>query len=380
MPGRKPAAAADANVPWALQVRQRALQLGFIAVGFAQADVPLETDYRRYREFLAAGRHAKMDYLARNAELRQRVNDSHLLAGARTVICLARGYARCAVEQRADPPLWQLVARYARGRDYHRFVRRQLNELASFVRGLGDGIQARALCDTAPVLERAWAVRAGLGFVGKNGMLIIPGYGSYTVLGEVITTLALPTVHATTQPTGQPNCGECTLCLDACPSGALDSPYVLDARRCLSYATIEAREFPARSRWELMSQQLFGCDRCQEVCPYNHLDFAAANEATAGDVDPFRPLERFAHLDLSDLAGADQDSWKTLLAGTALRRATRTGLARNASLVAWRRLHQGDRSARRTLEIASKHDDEAVRRLARRLLAEPFCPPNTDRG
>src|SRR5262249_18003347 len=150
----------------------------------------------------------------------------------------------------------RMIARYARGRDYHNGVRKKLRRLAAFVRGLG--ADARPLIDDAPILERAWAARAGLGFVGKNGMGIVPGTGSLLALGEGVTTLAL-----TPDTPIDERCGTCTRCLDACPTHAFTRPFVLDARRCVSYLTIEKRGAIEDSLREGVGEHLFGCDDCQ---------------------------------------------------------------------------------------------------------------------
>jgi epoxyqueuosine reductase len=342
------------------RIRERARELGFHAVGFARAE-PLDEDHERYRAFVAAGMHGDMAYLADHAEVRRRVDGPGILSGAKTVICLTRRYDRGEAERR-DPPLAQAVARYARGRDYHGFVRKRLGRLAAFVRELSPGVQARALCDTAPLLERAWAARAGLGFIGKNGLVIVPGQGSYCLLGEVVTTLALE--GGSYGQAASERCGSCRACLDACPTDAFPEPFVLDPRRCVSYVTIESRSEPPVELHHALGEHLFGCDACQQSCPYN----IVAPPPTS-DTEPFQPLERWSQLSLEELVGADEERWATLSRGTPLRRATRVGLARNALLVAARRLSAGDASARAVLEAGLSHDDSSVRSLAGELMA-----------
>ena len=190
-----------------------------------------------------------MGYLADAREARRRLDTDAILEGARSVICVAERYVRggappgeAGKRGRGWSRVVQAIARYARGHDYHNHLRRRLRKLAAFVRTLGEGVEARPICDDAPVLERAWAARAGLGFVGKNGLLIAPGVGSFVLLGEVVTTLAL----LPDTPMAE-RCGSCTLCLDACPTGAFDAPFVLDPRRCISYLTIELRGPDART-------------------------------------------------------------------------------------------------------------------------------------
>jgi epoxyqueuosine reductase len=335
-------------------VRARALALGFSAVGIARADEPLGVDHDRYRAFVERGMHAGMAYLADHAEARRRLDTAAFIAGARSVVCVGRRYARPAAAEERDPPLARGLARYARGQDYHVFLRKKLRKLAAFVRSLGG--EARAFCDTEPILERAWAARAGLGFVGKNGLVIVPGQGSYLLLGEVVTTLAL----VPDTPIAE-RCGACTRCLDACPTGAFAAPFVLDPRRCVSYWTIEQADAPPEELREAVGEHLFGCDACQDACPFNRTA-PPPEDATA----PFRPLDRWGHLDLADLAGLSEEAWQEVSTGTPLHRARRGGIARNAALVAANRLRRGEggEEERRALDRAGEHDDPAVREIA----------------
>jgi epoxyqueuosine reductase len=192
------------------------------------------------------------------------------------------------------------------------------------------------LCDEEPVLERAWAARAGLGFVGKNGMLIVPGVGSMVLLGEVVTTLELEPGEPMTE-----RCGACTRCLDACPTGAFPAPFVLDARRCVSYLTIEQKTAIDPELRPGVGQHLFGCDDCQTVCPFN-AGMGARAPLTDEDGDPFAPLERWSRVRLEDLLSLDDAAWRVVSEGTPLKRAGRLGVARNAAIVLGNR---GDRTA-----------------------------------
>jgi len=237
-------------------------------------------------------------------------------------------------------------------------------------------VRARPICDDAPILERAWAARAGLGFIGKNGLLIVPGQGSMVLLGEVVTTLALAPGEPMTE-----RCGSCTRCLDACPTDAFVRPFVLDPRRCIAYLTIEHRSEIADEFRAPIGEHLFGCDDCQTVCPFN----ASAKRAVATP-SPFEPLACWTTLELTALLElreprepreprddgddeAEQALW-VRLAGSPVRRATALGLARNAALVLGNR---GDVDALPALRrVASEHPsamvresaDWAVRRLA----------------
>jgi epoxyqueuosine reductase len=328
-------------------VRDKALALGFDAVGIARADVPLDADVERYRAFLADGLHGEMSWLADHADVRSSLDGDGILRGAASVVCLARRYSRAAEDEAADPPLARTIARYARGRDYHNGLRKKLRQLAAFVRTLGTveaPVHARPLCDDAPVLERAWAARAGLGFVGKNGLLIVPGQGSMVLLGEVVTSLRLDP----DEPLAG-RCGSCVRCLEACPTDAFVRPFVLDARRCIAYLTIEHRGSAPDELRERIGEHAFGCDDCQTVCPFN----ASSRARDPGTTRTFAPHERWRQMNLVDFLGVGDAQWSTFAEGTPLHRATRAGMARNAAIVLGNRR---DREARPALETAARDD------------------------
>lgn len=330
-------------------VKAKARALGFDVVGIARADVPLDADFARYESFVDAGMQGEMDWLAAARDVRRRLDTGDILAGAKSVVCVARRYQRGRDAEARDPALARSIARYARGRDYHNGVRKKLRRLAAFVRTLGG--EARPMADDVPVLERAWAARAGLGFVGKNGMLIVPGEGSFVLLGEVVTTLAL------TPDAGIPErCGACTRCLDACPTNAFVKPFVLDPRRCVAYLTIEHRSAIDESLRSAIGDRLFGCDDCQTVCPFN----ASARPRDASQTAPFEPHPRWATLDLVDLL--DPARWGEISEGTPVHRATADGLARNAAIVL---ANGARRDALPALRYASeRHPSATVREAA----------------
>ncbi|MGD0674783.1 MAG: tRNA epoxyqueuosine(34) reductase QueG [Polyangiaceae bacterium] len=339
-------------------VRQATRSLGFDAVGIARADLPLTAEMDRYAAFLAGGLYGEMKFLEQNRAARARLDGPEILLGAKSVICVARRYRRTPEEEGRDPELARAIARYARGRDYHRFLRRRLRRLATLLRKLGTPscpVRARPLCDEEPVLERAWAARAGLGFVGKNGLLIVPGVGSMVLLGEVVTTLELePDVPLAER------CGSCTRCLEACPTGAFMKPFVLDPRRCIAYLTIEKRTEMPIDLAPAVGEHLFGCDDCQTVCPFNA--GRGVRAAAAENHDPFAPLERWSRLALEDLLILDEARWREIAQGTPLRRAGRIGLARNAAIVLGNRGDVASLPALRS--AASAHDAIVVREAA----------------
>ncbi len=278
---------------------------GFAAAGVLAASRPLS--FESYRTWLEGGFHGEMAYLERDAAARMRFDS--ILPFTRSVLAVARAVP-------ASGP--GNVAQYARGEDYHRVVRRHLKAVVEDLRPLAPGGSHFRVCvDTAPLLEREIAARAGLGFIGKNGLLIVPGVGSHVVLGEVLTDVALAPTAAPVDP-GADRCGTCTACLDACPTGAFAAPRVLDARKCLSYLTIEKRS-PFTPGEELaLGGRLFGCDDCQDVCPFN----AARGTSASGPAASLEPAEILA---LSETA------FRERFFGSAIWRATPQGLARNAA-------------------------------------------------
>ena len=283
-----------------------ALDRGFVAAGVVAGSRAEGWD--GFRDFLDRGRHGGMGWLVRDAEARRTVES--ILPYAKAVLCVARDVP-------AGGP--GSVARYARGEDYHGAVRRELKAVAAALRRASPpGAHFRVCVDTAPVLEREWAVRAGLGFVGKNGMLIVPGVGSHVVLGELLTDLALAPTATAVDATWE-RCGGCSACLDGCPTGAILAPRVVDARLCLSSLTIEHRGelTPEEESW--LGGRLFGCDDCQDVCPWN-----------SGPRWSEPVAEPPASLDPAALAGLDDAGFEALFGRSAIRRATAAGLRRNA--------------------------------------------------
>jgi epoxyqueuosine reductase len=339
------------------RVREKARALGFDAVAFARADVPLDEEMRRYADFLDAGMHGEMGYLAEHAEVRRRLDTGDILAGARSVVCLARRYPKDTASPGGGPSdVVPHIARYARGRDYHNFLRKRLRRLAAYIRTLpapdGEKVAARPLCDDVPVLERAWAARAGLGFVGKNGLLIVPGLGSFVLLGEVVTTLPL----AANDPLPG-RCGSCTLCLDACPTGAFPRPFVLDARRCIAYLTIELRGPIPEPQRAGVGDHLFGCDDCQTVCPFN----ASPHPVDATRTRPFDASEAAREASLVGLL-TEEGSSALLFPGSPLLRTGAEGLARTAAIVLGNRREIAALPALRG--AASSHPSSVVREAA----------------
>jgi epoxyqueuosine reductase len=297
-------------------------------LGFARAAVvPIEPPRRHalYRSWLASGHAGTMAYLAAPDHIAQRGDLRALLATARSLIVVALAYDR-ADPIPTDALLRGRIARYARGEDYHLVMRDRLVALADRIAAaLGRPVASRPCVDSAPVLEREWAERAGVGFVAKNTMLIAPGLGSYVVLGELLVDAELAPTAPSEPP--RPRCGACRSCLDACPTGAFVDAYVLDARRCISYLTIEHRGAIPRELRPAIGTWVFGCDVCQEVCPFNA-------GSGAGAVDRgLRPRSLDHALpDLVALAAKGANQLRRLVKRTALRRVARDALLRNVAV------------------------------------------------
>ena len=301
-----------------MPVAELAKQIGF----HRAAIVPIEAPRRHelYTSWLAAGMHGEMAYLA-DATNGSRADLRTLLGDARSLVVVALAY------ERRDPPglvgLRGKIARYARGDDYHLVLRDKLVLLADrLANELGRPVAARPCVDSAPVLEREWAERGGLGFVAKNTMLIAPGLGSYVVLGELLLDVELAPTAPESPP--KPRCGSCRACLDACPTGAFADAYVLDARKCISYLTIEHEGVIPRELRAQIGTWVFGCDVCQEVCPFN---------AGEGEPPGLSPRDgEHALPDLIALAARGANQMRQFVRRTALRRVSRDILLRNAAV------------------------------------------------
>ena len=300
----------------ALEIESELRRAGFPLVGTCSA-APDRGGAEALARWLGAGLEGPLGYMRRHPDLR--ADPALLEPWVRGAFCVALPYnTRRALSAHPISAGRAWVSRYAWGRDYHKVLRARMGPAARLLRS--EGFRARICVDTAPLLERAMAARAGLGFIGKNGLLIHPELGSYLFLGEILTDLELPEGP----PVGD-GCGECTLCLRGCPTQAFVAPRVLDAGRCLSTWTIEHRgPFPPEA--PLLQGHLFGCDRCQEVCPYNrHAPLAEESE--------FEPREPWFAPDPREIEGMSAEAWDRATAGTAVRRARHGGLVRNARTI-----------------------------------------------
>ena len=303
-------------------VRDAAARHGFMVVGVTSAE-PLAEALAALRAWCEAGHEGSMGYLSRDPP--QRADPRTLQKEVRSVVSVAVNYWHDAPAFE-DEGRYGRVARYAWGRDYHDLVLPRLEALgAELVDRLPGASKARGACDHSPFLERAAAARAGLGFFGKNTCLLLPRKGSWYFLGELLLDVELPS----TTPDGTDHCGTCSDCLGACPTDAFPAPFVLDARRCISYLTIEHRGPIPRELREAMGAWLFGCDVCQDVCPFNRWA-APAPWPELGPAHGAGP-----RLDLGEvLALPDEQAFRARFAGTPLLRPRRAGLVRNAAIAA----------------------------------------------
>ena len=340
-------------------LRARALAEGFDGFGVARAETP-RADAEALDRWLDRGFHAGMGWMERTG--RERSDPAALLEGCRSVACVAMSYGPGddSAAIRADRAR---VALYARGRDYHKVLGARLERLALWL-ARESGREARAFVDSGPVLERAFAQAAGIGWIGKNANLITRTRGSYVLLGEILSAAEI-------EPTEGPHadhCGSCTACLEACPVGAIVEAGVVDASRCISYWTIEHRGVVHEAKRAGNGDWIFGCDDCQTVCPWN-LSFA---RAAAGD--PFAMREDLAGLDPVEILGLDEKTFRRRFSGTALMRARWDGMRRNACIVLG---NSGRHDVAPVLERALHDADPVVREHAAWALARVLGRPES---
>ena len=307
-------------------LRAEARRMGFSSVGVAGPDA--STHLHHYREWVASGYHGEMAYLARDESTARRGDLSGTLEGVRSVIVVTHEYAQPDPAGVPEDPSRAVIARYARGDDYHEVVKEKLEVLGRWLGGQGGDVEARAYVDTGPILERDLAQRAGLGWFGKNTVLINPERGSYFFLGLLLVDVELPV----DEPFTAERCGTCSACLSACPTGALlgldeKGAPVMDARKCISYLTIELRgAIPVELR-PLMGNRVFGCDICQEVCPWN-VRFSEVAEEPAYSARS--ELDGPSLVELADrLLAMSGKGFTREFAGSAVTRTGRKGLLRN---------------------------------------------------
>jgi epoxyqueuosine reductase len=349
--------------------------LGFERVGITSAE-PVARAEKFLKQWIADGRAGQMTYMERGPERRAR--PAELLRGAKSVIAMAMNYAQPSPrpspkkgegEYGPSPALGEggdssdegKISRYAHGKDYHKVIGKKLEALTRYLEALAPGVRCKTFVDTGPMLERAFAQRAGLGFVGKNTLLITRGLGSWVFLASVITTLELREDTA-----DERSCGTCRLCIDACPTQAITAPYTLDARRCIAYLTIEQKESIPEDYRDKLNGWIFGCDICQEVCPHNSASPRPSPIGRGG-----RSTGEAEHINLLEILTISSDAeFQARFAGTAFMRAGRHGLIRNACVAA-ANLKRQDLIPQ--LEVLSRRDSHPVVREQAAWALQQLC-------
>ncbi len=297
-------------------IKSKALELGIHKIGIAKAE-ELSVEGAHLREWLNRGHHASLRWMEKNVE--KRIDPRLIVPDAKSVISLAVNYYTPTLHDPSDGE--GKISRYAWGDDYHIHVTKRIQSLFESIKQIAPESEGRYYVDTGPIMEKVWAERAGIGWQGKHTNLITKEYGSWVFLGEIITTLELDV-----DPPIEDFCGTCTACIDACPTDAIHQPYVLDSNRCISYLTIEHRGEIAESLGKKFDQWIYGCDICQDVCPWNrfqketeHKEFIAREK----NIDP----------SLDDLVEISQEEFSSRYKNSPMKRTKREGIIRNANIV-----------------------------------------------
>ena len=295
------------------RIRSKALDLGFEACGFARAGF-MEPEARRLEEWLNQQRNASMSWMENHFD--KRTDPTLLVPGAKSVISVLASYHHSSHKEiHQDSEL--KIAKYALGRDYHKVVKKQIKLLYQFIEDTVGNIEGRFFVDSAPVLDKAWAVRAGLGWIGKHSNLINQEIGSYFFIGEIILDVDLVYDAPKTD-----HCGSCTRCIDACPTDAIYEPYRVDAGKCISYQTIEHRGDFIKDQGKDLNGWIFGCDICQDVCPWN-------SRATLSKYEDLFPRERVTNISYQEWQDLNEDQFDILFEGSPVKRTKYEGLIRN---------------------------------------------------
>lgn len=297
-------------------IKQKALELRFFDVGFSKAEF-LETEAPKLEKWLANNMHGKMAYMENHFD--KRLDPRLLVDGAKTVVSLLFNYYSTQKQNDIAAPK---ISKYAYGQDYHDVLKSKLHELINWIREHIGEVNGRAFVDSAPVLERAWAAKSGLGWIGKNGNLINKGSGSFYFLSELIIDLELPADNKIATN----HCGTCTACIDACPTEAIISPSIIDGSKCISYYTIELKDALPNDAKGKLDNWMFGCDVCQDVCPWNRF-------ATPNNEPEFAPNKELMGFTKQDWIELTEDVFKKVFKNSPVKRTKYNGLKRNIDFI-----------------------------------------------
>ena len=297
------------------QIKQKAREIGFHKIGIVRAE-SLDREGERFKQWLGMNFHGAMQWLEREPE--KRISPNLIFPAAKSIVVVALNYYTPHEHEENDSK--GKVSRYAWGDDYHDVLKEKLRELLAFIKTLDENADGKICVDTAPMMDKAWAVRAGLGWLGKHSNLITKEYGSWVFLGEILLNLELEYETETIAD----HCGNCTKCLDACPTNAIVAPYLIDSKACLSYATIESRDTKlSQEIAENLNGWLYGCDICQDVCPWNR--FQKPTEETR-----FEPRAENVSADLDAILALTPETYAEKFRRSAMKRTKISGLKRNA--------------------------------------------------
>ena len=298
------------------KIKKKALELGFLSCGISKADF-LAEEKPRLERWLHQDMQGEMSYMARNQDMR--LDPRLIFEGAKSVISVLLNYYPKEKQQDADAPV---LSKYAYGKDYHFVLKEKLNVLLSFIQNEIAPCNGRPFVDSAPVLDKAWAAKAGLGWIGKNTNLISVEHGSFFFIGELIVDLDLQPDEKNVRD----YCGTCTRCIDACPTKAIVVPYVVDARKCISYQTIELKGELDKSLQDQFKDRVFGCDICQDVCPWN----LKSEPHQEPDFDPYPKLMALSRKDWMEM---ERPLFNELFRKSAVKRTKFEGLKRNLQFI-----------------------------------------------
>lgn len=304
------------------KIKRKALEIGFHKIGIVRAE-PLSEDGERLQKWLENDFHARMQWMEKEPE--KRADPRLLFPGAKSIVVVALNYFTPHEHEESEAS--GKISRYAWGDDYHDVLKEKLRELLDWIKAEIPEADGKICVDTAPIMDKAWAVRAGLGWLGKHSNLITKEYGSWVFLGEILLNLELEYDTETIED----HCGTCTKCLDACPTNAIVAPYLIDSKACLSYQTIESRDAELPSEiTENLNGWLYGCDICQEVCPWNR--FQKPTEETR-----FEPRHENVSADLDKVLSLTPEKYAEKFRRSAMKRTKLGGLKRNAQALKNRR-------------------------------------------